>query len=284
MKSATMAWTERIEAHHEQTHRARGDQPEHADMWSTLADNFRADPRRTDDPVLNFLLPFTGPNKTVLDVGGGAGRYALPLALRSSHVTVVEPSPSMTNALNDAAKSAGIQNVSIVAATWEDPEVEPADIVLCVNVVYGVADVGPFVQKLNDHARELVAVVAYMDAPSSMMSPLWESVHEEQRINLPATPELLPVLWELGIFPNLQMLPPEERSRTAPNMDVALQFARVFLYVQPGTEADQRLQKAAAEFAVETPNGITLRRAQTRPQAIVWWRPGEVAQLAKGKH
>jgi tRNA G46 methylase TrmB len=117
--SAIQSWQDRIESHHAQTHRARGDTPEHADMWSALASNFRADPERTDDHVVNFLLPFTAPNKTVLDVGGGAGRYALPLALKSKQVTVVEPSPSMTNALNDAAKAAGIENVSTVAETWE---------------------------------------------------------------------------------------------------------------------------------------------------------------------
>jgi SAM-dependent methyltransferase len=274
MTSAVQSWKDRVEGHHDQTRRARGDQPEHADMWSSLADNFRADPRRSDDPVVNSLLPFTAKDKTVLDVGGGAGRYALPLALHSKRITVVEPSPSMTNALTDAARSAGIDNVSAVPALWEDAEVEAADIVLCANVVYGVGDIEPFVQKLNDTARELVAIVAYMDAPSSMMSPLWEAVHGEERIDLPATPELLPALWEMGIFPHLQVLKPEGQ-RTAPNLDVAIQFARVFLYVEPNTEADERLRKAADELAVETPNGITLRRAQTRPQAIVWWRPGE---------
>jgi SAM-dependent methyltransferase len=245
-------------------------------MWSSLADNFRADPRRASDPVVNFLLPFTGEDKTVLDVGGGAGRYALPLALRCKQVAIVEPSPSMTSVLNDAGKAAGIENISVVAATWEDADVEPADIVFCANVVYGVGEIAPFVQKLNDRARELVAIVAYMDAPLSMMSPLWEAVHGEERINLPAMPELLPVLWEMGIFPNLQMLRPEP-PRAAPSLDVAIQIARVFLHVDAGSDADERLLNAAKELAVETPNGVTLRRTQTRPQAIAWWRPGEFA-------
>ena len=275
MTSAVQSWTDRIERHNEQTPRARGDQPEHADMWSTLAANFRADPSRTDDPVVNFLLGFAGPDKTVLDVGGGAGRYALPLARWCKHVTVVEPSPSMTSALGDVAREAGIDNVSVVPALWEDAEVEPADLVLCANVVYGVTDIEPFVRKLSDSAREIVAVVAYMDAPSSMMSPLWEAVHQEQRIDLPAVPGLLPALWELGIFPNMEMVAPETASRAAPSIDVAIQIARVFLYVEPGTDADERLLAAASDLAVETPNGVTLRRAQTRPQAIVWWRPGE---------
>jgi hypothetical protein len=180
----------------------------------------------------------------------------------------------MTNALDDAAKAAAIDNVSAVSATWEDADVEPADIVLCANVVYGVADIEAWVGKLNDHAREMVAIVAYMDAPSSMMSPLWKAVHNEDRIDLPAAPELLPVLWEQRIFPNMQMLKPEG-SRTAPSLDVAIQIARVFLHVQPGTDADARLLKAAEDLAVETPNGVTLRRAQSRPQSVIWWRPGE---------
>ena len=274
MTSAVQSWKDRIERHNDQTHRARGDRPEHADMWSTLAGNFRADPARTNDPVVNFLLAFAGPDKTVLDVGGGAGRYALPLALRCKQVTVVEPSPSMASALADGAREAGIDNVSTVPGLWEDAAVEPADIVLCANVVYGVTAIGAFVRKLNDSAREIVAVVAYMDAPSSMMSPLWEAVHREKRIDLPAVPELLPALWELGIFPNLQMLAPES-GRTAPSMDAAIQIARVFLYVEPGTDADRRLLAAAPNLAVETPSGVTLRQAQTRPQAIVWWRPAE---------
>lgn len=272
--TAAERWNDRVRRHNEQTHRARGATPEHTDMWSTLAGNFRADPRRTNDTVVNFLTQFTGPLKTVLDVGGGAGRYALPLALQCKGVTVVEPSPSMTGALKDAARDAAIENVSAVAALWEDSDVEPADIVLCANVVYGIADIAPFVARLNDRARELVAVVAYMDAPLTMLSPLWEAVHGEERVNLPAAPELLPVLWELGIFPNLQMLAPEG-ARAAPSMEAAIQMARVFLYVEPGTEADERLHEAAAELAVETAQGITLRRAQTRPAAVIWWRPGE---------
>jgi SAM-dependent methyltransferase len=246
-------------------------------MWNKLAGNFKADPKRTDDAVVNFLFQFAGPDKTVLDVGGGAGRYALPLALRCKHVTVVEPSPSMTSALAEVSREAGISNVSSVESKWEDADVEPADVVLAANVVYGVTDIVPFVQQLNDHARDVVVIVAYMDSPSSMMSPLWKAVHGDERIDLPGAPELLPVLWETGICPNVQMIQPERAgSRAAPSMDAAIQIARVFLQVEPGTEADERLVAAAPKFAVETPNGgVTLRQPQVRPQAMIWWRTGE---------
>ena len=89
--SAAEAWKAQIEARDEQSLRARGDQPEPADFWSTLAAGFRADPRRSDDLVVNLLSQWATPQTSVLDVGGGAGRYALPMALRCRQVTVVEP-------------------------------------------------------------------------------------------------------------------------------------------------------------------------------------------------
>ena len=277
MTTAAEAWRKQVEAHHSQTAKARGDRPEQPDMWNALAGSFKADPKRTDDAVVNFLLQFTGPEKTVLDVGGGAGRYALPLALRCKHVTVVEPSPSMTNALAEVSREAGITNVSAVESNWEDADVEPADLVLAANVVYGVTEIVPFVQGLNDHAKDVVVIVAYMDSPVSMMSPLWKAVHGDDRISLPGAPELLPVLWEAGICPNVQMIAPERAgSRAAPSMEAAIAIARVFLQVEPGSDADERLVAAAPEYAVEAPNGgVTLRQPQVRPQAMIWWRPGE---------
>jgi len=271
-KSAGTAWKSRIEAHDEQSLRARGDQSEPADFWSTLASGFRADPRRSDDPVVNLLAHWVTQETTVLDVGGGAGRYALPLALRCKHVTVVEPSPSMVAQLREGAKEAGIENISTIEAGWEDARVELVDLVLCANVVYGVKDIAPFLAKLKQNARERVVIVAWMDAPPSIFSPLWKAVHGEERIELPALPELLPVLWEMGIFPNVEMLD-AGRPRSAPNLDVALAMARLMLFVQPGSEEDRRLEEAAREMAVDIPEGVTLRGRRARPQGVLWWRP-----------
>src|SRR5689334_9783267 len=116
--TAAAAWKGRIDAHNEQTVRTRGDVV-YEDMWSALAQRFKDDPRRMDDPVVNLIGEWLRPESTVLDVGGGAGRYALPLALRSKYVTVVDPSPSMLQALRESAADAGIENVSAVQAGWD---------------------------------------------------------------------------------------------------------------------------------------------------------------------
>ena len=194
--------------------------------------------------MVNLLAEWITTETTVLDVGGDAGRYALPLALRCRRVTVVEPSPSMVAQLREGAKEAEIENISSVEAGWEDARVGPADLVLCANVVYGVKDIAPFLRKLDEKARERVVIVAWMDAPPSIFSPLWRAVHGEDRVELPALPELLPVLWEMGIFPNVEIVD-AGRPRSTPNLDVALAMARHLLFVRPGSKEDNRPEEAA---------------------------------------
>ena len=76
-------WRQRVAAHQEQLDRAkRAVGASGEDTWEALTPSFKADPRRTDDPEISRLLQEVQPTTTVLDVGGGAGRFALPLALR----------------------------------------------------------------------------------------------------------------------------------------------------------------------------------------------------------
>jgi SAM-dependent methyltransferase len=270
MTSAVQAWKERIEAHNEQTVRTRGDVV-YQDMWSALAERFRDDPHRKDDPVVNTIAAWLTPESTVLDVGGGAGRYALPLALQAKQVTVVDPSPSMLEALGRSCDEAGIANVTAVEANWEDADVAAHDVVFCANVVYGVAAIEPFVRKMEASATDRVAIVLFMDAPLSRMSPIWEAVHGEKRVDMPGLPELLHVLWEMGIYPNVEMAPPAGGPRVMPNREAALAMARHFLYVEAGSDKDRRLGEIGNDFLVETPKGVVMKGASERPQGVVWW-------------
>ena len=178
----------------------------------------------------------------------------------------------MGRVLSAAAKEAKIDNISIVQGLWEEVEVDPAQVVLCANVVYGVADIEPFILKLESHARDRVLILAYTESPQAVFSPLWEAVHREERINLPAVPELLSALWELDIYPDLEMFEPA-CPETAPNRETALQILRHMLFVKAGTEKDQRLQSNLDELVVQTPDGLAARGAGFRRQGLISWRP-----------
>ena len=87
-------WPIQVANHHNQSIRAQ-DGYQSNDFWSQYAKNFRSDPFRTDDHVVNRLLLEISENTSLLDVGGGAGRLALPLSLKAKHVTVLDSSDSM---------------------------------------------------------------------------------------------------------------------------------------------------------------------------------------------
>ena len=249
MASAIEYWKNRVETHHDQSLRTQAESSWSSDdMWRPTLGLFKADPRRTDDPVLDRRCQMVTSATTILDVGGGAGRFALPLALRCRHLTVVEPSESMVEGLR------------------EESQVDPADKVLCAHVVYGVAEIEPFIRTLQSHARERVVLLALMEWPISRLSPFWKPVHGEERLDLPGAPELLNALWEMDIYPDLEMF--EETSPAA-----VVELLRQFLYVKPDTEKDRRLQAAVGELLVETPDGFTVRESRPRRQALIGWSP-----------
>ena len=273
MTSAIEYWKNRVEAHHAQSIRAQNEScwPS-GDFWSSLAASFREDPHRTDDPVLDRLIQVVGPNTTVLDVGGGAGRYSLPLALRCGQVTVVDSSESMLAELRDGASAANIDNLRIVQGLWEDVSIEPSDLVLCAHVVYGIVEIEPFIRKLERHARERVTILLFTESPLSHTAPLWERVHGEERVGMPALPQILNVLWEMGIYPDLQMLEPTGLG-PADNWDDAREFLRRVLYLRPDTEEDERLQVAMRELLVQSSDGVRLQGSRAARQGLISWSP-----------
>ena len=181
MSAAAERWREQVEAHHAQTERARTDGGVEEDFWEPIAGQFRDDPSRTDDPVLNQLAAWVDAESTLLDVGGGAGRFAIPLAKRCREVIVADPSSSMLETLESAAAEADVTNVRSAQASWEDAEVEAADVVLCAHVVYGITEIEPFLRKLDEQARGRVVIVSHTVAPISMGAPFWKAVPGEER-------------------------------------------------------------------------------------------------------
>src|SRR5215467_1739746 len=274
--AAREAWKQRVAAHREQSHTIRSALGMTGqDRWEPFSSFFKADPGRTDDREVNRLAQELTPATTLLDVGAGAGRFALPLALRCKHVTVVEPSPSMGETLRHLAAEAGIENITIVARRWEEAEVEPADIVLSAHVIYSLEDIGPFVVKLAQHARQKVYMPTFMRPPRARYAPFWSQVYGEDKRELPGVAELMQVLWELDIYPNLEMYAPVP-VRPFKDWQRALDTLRSRLCVTPDTTHDTRLQQALRELLIATPEGYVIKGAPPGRLALISWRPASM--------
>ena len=270
-ESAAEAWRARVERHHAQSEGVMEASLREGDFWRNLAPMFRADPQRENDEVLNVLLGMVSEDMTVLDVGGGAGRFAIALALRrGAAVTVVDPSPSMLEQLEASVSEIGGVNVTGVNSGWESARVDSADLVLCSHVVYGVADVRPFVQKLQDHARRRVVLVSFVDSPQAGVAPLWEPVYGEERVNLPALPELMNALWEMGIYPNVRMLAPTG-PQSFESVEAAVEEVGGRLFIGPDVDRRRRLEESIEGYLEPVEGGYRVRGARPVRQGVGWW-------------
>ena len=266
---AIESWRRRVESHHAQSLRVMNEAQRTGDFWKSHAAGFRADPRRTDDEALNAIAALTPRDSTLLDVGGGAGRFAVALAFRCAAATVVDPSESMLDQLREAASEAGRDNVSAVFAEWQDADVESADVVLCSHVVYGVADIEPFLAKLNAHANKRVILLSFVLSPQSWIAPLWEPVYGERRIDLPGLPELVNVLWEMGFYPNVRMLTPSP-PQTFESVDAAIENLSGRLWITDDA-VHRRLEDSIADHLEPVDGGYRVRGVGAVRQGLVWW-------------
>lgn len=188
--------------------------PDGSKRWDRRAASFRLDPRREMDANLAAIAAHVGPDDTLLDIGGGAGRVSLPIALHCREVINFDPSPGMQREFEDSAAGAGITNARAITGSWPaDAGDVQADVVMAVNVIYFAADVVRFVEAMERAARKRVIIAGWSIPPPNHGGRLYELVHGEPLALAPDYRALLPALWEMGILPDVQVLPDRFPSR-----------------------------------------------------------------------
>lgn len=274
METSTNPWAEHwrslVEARRVQVESLNNQSPQ-TGYWDRRADIFRRMTDRFDaasDPLVALLRPDL-PGRTLLDVGAGTGRYAIPLARIAASVTAVEPSAGMRRHLEDSVGRAGLSNVRIVDATWEDAIVDPHDVVLASHILYPIADVVPFIRKLDAHARHSCVICIRVDQIGGDLAELWQRIWGSTRAPEPTLIDLYNVLFSLDIRANVQLVP--FSAGTFDNVDEAIEQARGMLFLQADDhQHDTWIKSFLAERLIERNGQLTWR--DSRQAALVWWK------------
>jgi 2-polyprenyl-3-methyl-5-hydroxy-6-metoxy-1,4-benzoquinol methylase len=196
-----------VDAVNAQRARLHGEQLPDERWDGETAQRYRYDPHRSLDANLEVIASYVRPEDVLIDVGGGAGRVSLPLALRCREVVNVDASAAMLTAFEALAAGAGIQNARAVKADWLAAEGIQGDVTLVSSVTYFVRDIVPFVRKLEAAARRRVIILVWSEPPPNLRSRPFRLVYGEELAPLPGHRALLPVLWEMGILPDVRVLP-----------------------------------------------------------------------------
>lgn len=266
---ALEAWRRRVSANREQAERLREGSPPR-DFYAAVASDFRANPRRTDEPALELLRALVQPGETWLDIGAGGGRYALPLALLAKRVIAVEPSEGMRGVLQTGMAEHEISNIELIAERWPMPNAPTADVALMAHIGYDLEEIGPFLDALEASARRLCVAVLVTPSPPFPAEPFWPPIHGEARVSLPGLTEFLHLLLARGRLFELRLCARDPLAHA--DRDGPLRWLYQQLFVAPDTTKGQRLAALARE-AITSRNGRWALSWSPVPVGIVSWRP-----------
>jgi hypothetical protein len=230
--------------------------------WDRRAKTFARTTQARAAELLDVLEPFLSPHKTLIDVGAGAGRHAVPLAGRLEWVTAVEPSEGMR------AEIPPRDNMTVVASTWEDAEVARADFVICSHVLYGVAEPVPFVEKMNGAARERVFVLMRETDLPHPGAEIRRRVLGDAGPRMPRFSDLFMLLVQMGVRPDVCFLSYPMTQRYADMEEALLDAATMF-----GAGWDDAAGRSALEELLRRDGHDLVYDGGMVHSGVAHWRP-----------
>ena len=169
--------------------------PDGPDFYGPVTGLFRADPapdRRARSSKRSWRSP--EPGDTWLDIGAGAGRYALPLALRVARgrrrraVRGDARRPRRAPGGARHRRTSGSSPIAGRRRRTDRPPGSARDVALIAHLGYDIEAIGPFLDAMEAATTRLCVAVLMERQPSSIADPFWPPIHGEERVALPALP------------------------------------------------------------------------------------------------
>ena len=249
-----------------------------------VAQRFRYDPHRSLEANWQVVASYVQPDDVLIDVGGGAGRVSLPLALRCRQVINVDSSPGMLAEFEACAAEAGITNARSVLADWLVATDISGDVSLASSVTYFVRDIVPFIAKMIAASRRRVMISLWSVPTANQSPPLFRLVYGEEQALEPGYRELLPVLWEMGVLPDVRVLPDVPQAPGAPRQvglpqthQDAVHWALQGRWLRPEDRDRARdlIEAHFHEFFAQRPEGFRPLWHQETRQLLITWETGQ---------
>lgn len=186
----------------------RSEAAEDCTFWQRYAAEYdaRAEAAGTPSRCLRLVAGLLHPDDTLLDVGAGTGRFALPLAQHVRSVTALDRSAAMLELLRRKASLEGITNIRCLEADWPNAAVEPHDVVLAAWSLYRQFDLGAALAKLIAVTRRALVVFDGVgsDPPHR---PLFERYFGGwSESELPNHLYVAGVLWQQGLLAEVRIV------------------------------------------------------------------------------
>jgi SAM-dependent methyltransferase len=235
-------------------------------FWERSRDNGA----RIEKTIQGMVLT---PDSRVLDIGAGPGSLAIPLAERVAHVTAVEPAEGMMSVLKENLETYGIENINCVYKDWEAVDVEmdlygPYEVVFA-SYSLGMKDIRASIRKMMDVSSGYIYLYWFAGETSWDMHSrkLWPSLHGYEYQQGPKVDVLYNVLYDMGIYPNMEVFPFEHVQSFA-SLDEAVDNFKPHYAVM--SEEQGEILRAYLKESLEEKNGSLVNRGWST-RVKLWW-------------
>ncbi|MEM7800056.1 MAG: class I SAM-dependent methyltransferase [Chloroflexota bacterium] len=186
----------------------RGDAAVDLAFWQEHAAGYDQNSRSPGryENTLAAIRALVLPSDRLLDVGAGAGRFALPLAQSVQQVTALDHARPMLTILQQRAAEQKIENVTTIESAWEDAVVEPHDVVLAAWSLYRLPDMLTGMQKLiaaTQRTLIIVAGVGHSIRHDPLLKRFWS---DADRMETPMHTYYHGILWQAGAHADLKIV------------------------------------------------------------------------------
>ncbi len=209
------------------------------------------------------------PEATLLDIGAGTGKWAILLSKHARHVTAIDSSPTMIQAITENVRTEGIANVSIVRGAWPGVQVDSHDFSLCSHGMYGCADFPAFVSHMQQATRRTCFLLIRAPTMDGIMAEaaqrVWGHPYDSPNFQVAFN-----ALLQMGIFPNVMMADSGLWDPwTSANLEEAMNEIKRRLGLGPVSEHDSFLMELL-QRRLAVVDGVYIWPRSVRSAMIYW--------------
>ena len=221
-------------------------------------------------------------HETVLDVGAGTGRLAIPMARLAKSVTALDQSAGMLACLQENMQAEGLENIRCIQKSWQDvspEELGQHDVVLSSNSL-GVYDLREALVKMDALAKRAVYIFTFSDGKRDDGLRQFMREGKEGREGGPgrhgrheAGPAgylvIYNLLADMGILADIKIMQWHSKEHY-PSLDEAVAEWKQMHEVPAEKEPD--LREFLSQRMVKDEKGLCLHRHQK--QVLISWQKG----------
>lgn len=207
---------------------------------------------------------------TVLDIGAGTGRLAVPLARVARSVTAVEPSGGMLDILMGNAKTAGLHNIEFIRRKWEEVKIGTDlmehDVVIACHSL-GMMEIGDALAKMDTAAGRYCCVFSFGGRRVWDFSELWPKLYGEEFVPGPPYIYLVNLLLSMGINADVEVRK-RKLERRYNSVREALEETKIRLDIR-SEEHDRIISDHLSRVLVEKDG--TFIHFNDFEEVMIWW-------------